>query len=179
MKKLFFSLVLVMVSLVSFSQTPTYLYPNYVVLYVLDSLNVPYVPLPERYGINPQGNKTETTEKGFSKHRNFFKNGEFVFVPTEDSPSTEWCEFFSNHQFLTDGDVVYNNLYCAFGFEVVGFSKINLKDGDFKSVEIVEYRNKNRDEFGTIILLEKDTDVFMFVDPDSHPLNPNWSVSFE
>jgi uncharacterized protein (DUF488 family) len=61
MKNLFLSLVLVMVGLVSFSQTPTYLYPNYVVLYVLDSLNVPYVPLPERYGINPQGNKTETT----------------------------------------------------------------------------------------------------------------------
>ena len=74
MKNLFLSLVLVMVGLVANSQTPQYFYPEYVVLYVLDSLNVPYVPLPERYGVNPMGNKTETTAKGFNKHQNFFKN---------------------------------------------------------------------------------------------------------
>jgi hypothetical protein len=179
MKNLFLFLVLVMVGLVSNSQTPQYFYPEYVVLYVLDSLNVPYVPLPERYGVNPMGNKTETTAKGFSKHQNFFKNEEFVFIPTEDSPSTEWSEFFSNHKFLNDRDINYNNLYSNFGFDVVGFSKIPLKNGEFKSVEIIEYRNKRKDEFGTIALLEKNSGLFEFVDQYSHPLNPNWTVSFE
>jgi hypothetical protein len=179
MKNLFLSLVLVMVGLVANSQTPQYFYPEYVVLYVLDSLNVPYVPLPERYGVNPMGNKTETTVKGFNKHQNFFKNEEFVFIPTEDSPSTEWSEFFSNHEFLNDRDINYNNLYSNFGFNIVGFSKIPMEGGEFLSVEIIEYCVKTKNEFGTIVLLETKSGFFKFVDQYSHPLNPNWMVSFE
>ena len=68
MKNLFLSLVIVLTSLVSYSQEPMYFYPHFEELFVLDSLNIPYLPIPERNGISPVG-QTYSTQKGLKKHQ--------------------------------------------------------------------------------------------------------------
>jgi hypothetical protein len=84
-------------------QEAIYFYPHFEELFVLDSLNIPYLPIPERNGISPVG-RTYSTEKGVKKHNKYFHNNEFDFLPSPNTPRVKLNTFFSSYKFYTEGD---------------------------------------------------------------------------
>ena len=178
MKNLFLSLVLVMVGLVANSQKPSYFYPQFEAMYVLDSLNIPYLPIPERNGISEVG-RTYSTEKGVKKHNKYFCNNEFDFLPSKNTPSIPFNSFVSSYIFLNENDVFKVNMISYYDWNVIGFSKIRLSDGNYKSVEIIEYHTNFNDTYGTVVLLETQLGKMTFVNSLNHTYEEGWEPTFE
>lgn len=160
MKNLFLSLVLVMVGLVSDAQESQYFFPNYESQFVLDSLNIPYVPIPQRNGTEPIYSDGPF-ERSVKKHNKYFSKYEFDFSPTKNTPSIDWGVFSKSLVFLGD-ETFTNSMLSELNFKVIGFSKINLYGGKYKSIQIVETLNDN--QYNTIVLLETQLGFVFFVD---------------
>jgi hypothetical protein len=160
MKNLFLSLVLVMVGLVSNAQESKYFFPNYESQFVLDSLNIPYVPIPQRNGTEPIYSDGPF-ERSVKKHNKYFSKYEFDFSPTKNTPSIDWGVFSESLVFLGD-ETFTNSMLSELNFKVIGFSKINLYGGKYKSIQIVETLNNN--QYNTIVLLETQSGFVFFVD---------------
>ena len=167
MKKLFFSLVIVLTSLVSNAQESQYFFPNYESQFVLDSLNIPYVPIPQRNGSKPIYSDGPF-ERSIENHMEYFTNNEFDFYPTKNTPSIDWEVFINSLVFLED-ETFRNSMLSSFKFKVIGFSKINLYGGKYKSVQIIETRNDN--QYNTILLLETQLGFVFFVDVFTYPIS--------
>jgi hypothetical protein len=177
MKNLFLSLVIVLTSLVSFGQEPMYFYPHFEELFVLDSLNIPYLPIPERNGISPVG-QTYSTEKGVKKHNKYFHNNEFDFLPSPNTPRVKLNDFLKSYRFYTEGDKFVVNLMFQHNFDIIGFAVIPLPEGKYKSVEILEYYTDNN-TYGTIVLLQTQSGEMTFIDQFQHPVSLDWVPTFE
>jgi len=160
MKNLFLSLVLVMVGLVSNAQESKYFFPNYESQFVLDSLDIPYVPIPQRNGTEPIYSDGPF-ERSVKKHNKYFSKYEFDFSPTKNTPSVDWGVFSESLVFLGD-ETFTNSMLSELNFKVIGFSKINLYGGKYKSIQIVETLNDN--QYNTIVLLETQSGFVFFVD---------------
>ena len=160
MKNLFLSLVLVMVGLVANSQESKYFFPNYESQFVLDSLDIPYVPIPQRNGTEPIYSDGPF-ERSVKKHNKYFSKYEFDFSPTKNTPSIDWGVFSESLVFLGD-ETFTNSMLSELNFKVIGFSKINLYGGKYKSIQIVETLNDN--QYNTIVLLETQSGFVFFVD---------------
>lgn len=160
MQNLFLSLVLVMVGLVSNAQESKYFFPNYESQFVLDSLNIPYVPIPQRNGTEPIYSDGPF-ERSVKKHNKYFSKYEFDFSPTKNTPSIDWGVFSESLVFLGD-ETFTNSMLSELNFKVIGFSKINLYGGKYKSIQIVETLNDN--QYNTIVLLETQSGFVFFVD---------------
>ena len=178
MKNLFLSLVIVLTSLVSSSQEQKYFYPNFQELFVLDSLNIPYLPIPERNGISPVG-RTYSTEKGVKKHNKYFNNNEFDFLPSSNTPSVKLTSFFNSYKFLTEDDKFIVSMMLQQEFDVIGFVVIPLSKGKYKSVEILEYHANNNDTYGTIVLLQVQSGEMTLINQTQHPVSLDWEPTFE
>lgn len=178
MKNLIFTLILVLSNLVVNSQSPAYFYPQFEAMYVLDSLNIPYLPIPERNGKSPVG-MTYSTQEGVKLHNKFFKNNEFDFSPSESTPSVPFMSFVGSYVFLTEDDKFAVNMFSNWDWDVIGFSKIKLKEGKYKSVEIIEYHSNSNDTYGTIVILETNMGYKTFVNSVTHPVSLDWSPSFK
>jgi hypothetical protein len=178
MKNLFLSLVLVLTNLVASSQEPTYFYPNFEELFVLDSLNIPYLPIPERNGISPVG-RTYSTEKSVKKHNKYFNNNEFDFLPSQFTPSIKLESFFNSYRFLTEIDETIVMMMSQQEFDIIGFSSITLPKGKYKSVQILEYHANNNDTYGTIVLLQVQSGEMTLVNQTQHPVSLDWQPVFE
>jgi hypothetical protein len=130
---------------------------------VLDSLKIPYVSIQERNGVNGYGEKIEVDERKISEFNKFFnKNNEgFVFTPNENTPSIKFNLFFKYYKFLTEYDNLYISILENFNFDIIGYYTIELKEsnGNYKTVQIVEYRYNKTNGYGTMVLLgdEKNT----------------------
>jgi|LakMenEpi03Aug12_release.lakeMendotaPanAssembly.Ray.scaffolds.fasta_scaffold181518_2 hypothetical protein len=160
MKNLFLSFVLVMVGLVANSQESKYFFPNYESQFVLDSLDIPYVPIPQRNGTEPIYSDGPF-ERSVKKHNKYFSKYEFDFSPTKNTPSIDWGVFSESLVFLGD-ETFTNSMLSELNFKVIGFSKINLYGGKYKSIQIVETLNDN--QYNTIVLLETQSGFVFFVD---------------
>jgi len=167
MKNLFLSLVIVLTSLVVNGQEPQYFFPNYESQFVLDSLNIPYVPIPQRNGTEPIYSDG-TFERSIENHMKYFTNNEFDFFPTKNTSSIDWEVFINSLVFLED-ETFRNSMLSSFKFKVIGFSKINLYGGKYKSVQIIETRNDN--QYNTILLLETQLGFLFFVDVFTYPIS--------
>ena len=178
MKNLFLFLVIVLTSLVSFGQEPMYFYPNFEELFVLDSLNIPYLPIPERNGISPVG-RTYSTEKGVKKHNKYFHNNEFNFLPSSNTPSVKLTSFFNSYKFLTEGDKFVVSMMLQQEFDVIGFAIIPISTGKYKSVEILEYHANNNNTYGTMVLLQVQSGEMTLIDQVQHPVSLDWEPTFE
>jgi hypothetical protein len=177
MKNLFLSLVIVLTSLVVNGQESTYFYPHFEELFVLDSLNIPYLPIPERNGISPVGG-TYSTEKSVKKHNKYFHNNEFDFLPSPNTPRVKLTSFFNSYRFLTEDDKFVVMLMLQHNFDVIGFAVIPLPEGKYKSVEILEYYTDNN-TYGTIVLLQVQSGEMTFINQFQHPVSFNWEPTFE
>jgi hypothetical protein len=164
MKNLFLSLVLVMVSLVANSQTPKYFGLELAEQSVLDSLEIPYLSISERNGVNDFG-KIEVDGKKITKFNKFFTNNEFVFSPVKNTPSVKFDSFFRNYKFLTENDKFYVSLFKNYNFDIIGFSIIKLEKskGKYKTVQIIEYRDNDTNAYGTMVLLGDENNFMKFV----------------
>jgi len=165
MKKLFLSLVLVMVGLVANSQTPKYFGLELAEQSVLDSLEIPYLSISERNGVNDFG-KIEVDGKKITKFNKFFTHNEFVFSPVKNTPSVKFDSFFRNYKFSSEKDKLYISFfenYCS--FNVVGFSIIKLEKskGKYKTLQIIEYRDNDTNAYGTMVLLGDENNFMKFV----------------
>jgi hypothetical protein len=167
MKNLFLSLVIVLTSLVVSGQEPQYFFPNYESQFVLDSLNIPYVPIPQRNGTEPIYSDGPF-KRNVKKHNKYFSKYEFDFSPTKNTPSIDWEVFINSLVFLED-ETFRNSMLSSFKFKVIGFSKINLYGGKYKSVQIIETRNDN--QYNTILLLETQLGFVFFVDVFTYPIS--------
>jgi hypothetical protein len=178
MKNLLFSLLLSVTTLISFSQTQKYFYPNYAEMFILDSLGIPYLPIPERTGISPVG-VTYSTQKGVELHRKFFRNNEFDFYMSGDRSPINLMNFLDSYDFYTESDRFLVSLYSSTETDVVGYAKIDLKGGKYKKLIIFEYHWIANDTYGTIILLENHSGLMTFIDTDRHPVDYSWQPSFQ
>jgi hypothetical protein len=178
MKNLIVTLILTVSTLVGFSQGTVYFYPSYESMFILDSLNIPYLPIPERTGISPVG-VTYSTQKGVELHNEFFDNGEFDFFPSNNTPSIDLMTFIGSYTFLTEGDKFLVMLFSNWDTDVVGRAKISLPEGKYKSVEILECRYNDNDTYGTIVLLEDNLGNMSFVNSENNQLSSEWQPSFK
>jgi len=160
MKNLFLSLVIVLTSLVVNGQESKYFFPNYESQFVLDSLNIPYLPIPQRNGTSPVY-IDQPSEQSIENHMKYFSNNEFDFYPTKNTPSIDWGVFSESLVFLGD-ETFTNSMLSELNFKVIGFSKINLYGGKYKSIQIIETLNNN--QYNTILLLETQSGFVFFVD---------------
>jgi hypothetical protein len=160
MKNLFLSLVIVLTSLVTNGQESQYFVPTYEAQFVLDSLNIPYVPIPQRNGTQPIYSDGQF-KRSIKNHIKYFSNNEFDFYPTKNTPSIDWGVFSESLVFLGD-ETFTNSMLSELNFKVIGFSKINLYGGKYKSIQIVETLNNN--QYNTIVLLETQSGFVFFVD---------------
>jgi hypothetical protein len=163
MKNLFLSLVIVLTSLVVNGQEPQYFFPNYESQFVLDSLNIPYVPIPQRNGTEPIYSDGPF-ERSIKKHNKYFSKYEFDFLPTKNTPPIDWGVFSKSFIFLNELELSTSLLYSEFNMKVIGFSKINLYDGKYKSIQIIETRFDENNQYNTILLLETQSGLVFFVD---------------
>jgi hypothetical protein len=97
----------------------------------------------------------------------YFTNNEFDFFPTKNTSSIDWEVFINSLVFLED-ETFRNSLLSSFKFKVIGFSKINLYGGKYKSVQIIETRNDN--QYNTILLLETQLGFVFFLDVFTYPI---------
>lgn len=162
---------------VASAQDVAYFYPNFEELFVLDSLNIPYLPIPERNGISPVG-RTYSTEKGVKKHNKYFHNNEFDFLPSPSTPRVKLNNFFSSYKFYTEGDRFMLMMMEMQNFDILGFAIIPLSGGKYKSVEILEYYTDNN-TYGTIVLLQVQSGEMTFIDQIQHPVSLDWEPTFD
>ena len=158
-------------------QEAAYFYPHFEELFVLDSLNIPYLPIPERNGISPVG-RTYSTEKGVKKHNKYFHNNEFDFLPSPNTPRVKLNTFFSSYKFYTEGDRFVVVMMEMQNFDILGFAIIPLSGGKYKSVEILEYYTDNN-TYGTIVLLQVQSGEMTFIDQFQHPVSLDWEPTFD
>jgi len=163
MKNLFLSLIIVLTSLVTNGQESQYFVPTYEAQFVLDSLNIPYVPIPQRNGTQPIYTDGQF-KRSIENHIKYFSNNEFDFYPTKNTPSIDWGVFSKSFVFLNELELSTSLLYSEFNMKVIGFSKINLYGGKYKSVQIIETRFDENNQYNTILLLETQSGFVFFVD---------------
>ncbi len=156
------------VGLLANAQEPQYFFPDYACQYVLDSLNIPYVPIAQRNGTAPIYSDGEFS-RSIKKHKKYFKNNEFEFCPNENTPSIEWSEFSKSLVFINEFELGVSDLFSAFDIKVIGYSKINLSGGKYKSLQIVETRVDAQKQYSTIVLLEDQSGSVFFVHWMTYP----------
>lgn len=161
----------------AYCQEATYFYPNFEELFVLDSLNIPYLPIPERNGISPVG-RTYSTAKGVKKHNQYFHNNEFDFLPSPSTPRVKLNTFFSSYKFYTEGDRFMVMMMEMQNFDILGFAIIPLSGGKYESVEILEYYAGNN-TYGTMVLLQVQSGEMTFIDQIQHPVSLDWEPTFD
>ena len=163
MKNLFLSLVIVLTSLVTNGQESQYFVPTYEAQFVLDSLNIPYVPIPQRNGTQPIYSDGQF-KRSIKNHIKYFSNNEFDFYPTKNTPSIDWGVFSKSLVFLNEDDLFSNDMFSSLNLKVIGFSKINLYGGKYKSIQIIETRLDKENQYTTLLLLETQLGFVFFVD---------------
>jgi hypothetical protein len=161
MKTKYFIIIFLLFSLVLKSQSnrvdkkPTYFHLEIPEEFVLDSLNIPYLSIQERNGVNGYGEKIEIDEIKMSKFIEFFDDNEFVFTPNINTPYVKIDAFFRNYVFLTEYDKLYFSLLERFGLDIIGSSTIELKESmsEYKTIQIVEYRYTTTNIYSTMVFL--------------------------
>lgn len=134
--------------------------PRYVHLeipeeFVLDSLNIPYLSISDRNGVNGYGEKIEIDEIKMSNFKKFFDDNEFVFTPNINTSYVKIDAFFRNYVFLTEYDKTYFSILEYFNFDIIGSSTIELKESksEYKTIQIVEYRYTTTNLYSTMVFL--------------------------
>ena len=153
MKSIILSTLFLLVGLLAKAQEPQYFFPDYECQYVLDSLNIPYVPIAQRNGTAPIYSDG-AFPRSIKKHKKYFSNNEFEFCPNENTPAIKWVEFSKSLVFINEFETGVSDWFSVFDITVIGYSKINLSGGKYKSVQIVETRVDAQKQFSTIVLLE-------------------------
>jgi hypothetical protein len=137
---------------------PTYVHLEIPEESVLDSLNIPYLSISDRNGVNGYGEKIEIDEIKMSNFKKFFDDNEFVFTPNINTPYVKIDAFFRNYVFLTEYDKLYFSLLEMFGLDIIGSSTIELKEpkSEYKTIQIVEYRYTITNIYSTMVFLVDD-----------------------
>jgi len=166
--KTILSSLFILISLVVNSQTidverkPTYFGLRFSEKSILDSLKIPYLSIQERNGVNGYGEKIEVCDIKMSKFDKFFNNNEFVSTPNKNTPSIKFDTFFRYYVFLSEYDKLYFSGLENFHYDIIGYSIIELK-GNYKTVQIVEYRYNGNNTYGTMVLLSDENNLMKFI----------------
>lgn len=149
--------------------TISYEFPNYPSQYVLDSLKIPYVPIPQRNGTSSVA-LDYPFKRSISAHIDYFGNDQFDFFPSESTPSIKWEDFSKRFIFLNEYEIFQSSFFSEFGFEVIGYSKIDLEGGKYRSVWIIEerYRTQDKTWYSTSVILENISGNAFFLDHSNY-----------
>jgi hypothetical protein len=176
MKNLFLSLVIVLTSLVVNGQIEYYFPPNVTSSYVLDSLDIPYLPMTERTqkSLILHG----CTEISINEFNSFFNNGEFVYIPDLSTPKISLSFLMGGTQFLTESDEFMINFLILLETQSVGFADVQIKDSKYSMVRIIETVSIN-DTFSTIVLLQTHDGKWDYVDENIDRTGTDYIVTYK
>ena len=169
-------LVAISVSLGSYAQDECYFNPNITTSYILDSLDIPYLPISER-------NKKSLivhgcTEISINEFKSYFNNGEFTYFPDKTTPRIPLSALMGEANYLTDSDSFIMNLLILFDMHFIGFADIPINDPKYSLVRIIETAQVN-DAYTTILLLYTHEGKWHYIKEDIDRVGTDYIVTYK
>ena len=164
---------------ISFSihaQDECYFEPNLTTSFILDSLDIPYLPITER-------NKKSLivhgcTEISINEFKNYFNKGEFTYFPDKTTPRIPLSALMGEANYLTDSDSFIMNLLILFDMHFIGFAYIPINDPKYSLVRIIETAQMN-DAYTTILLLRTHEGQWDYIDEDIERVGDDYIVTYK
>jgi hypothetical protein len=174
------SIVIFLVALITshsiYAQDECYFNPNLTTSYILDSLNIPYLPITER-------NKKSLivhgcTEISINEFKNFFNKGEFVYYPDKTTPRIPLVDLMGGSSYLTSSDEFTMNFLFYFDMQFIGFADVPIDDPKYELVRIIETAQVN-DAYTTILLLRMHDGRWDYIAEDIERVGEDYIVTYK
>lgn len=164
------------ISLSIHAQDECYFEPNLTTSYILDSLNIPYLPITER-------NKKSLivhgcTDISINAFKSFFNNGEFVYYPDKTTPRIPLVALMGESNYLTSSDQFIMNFLFYFDMQFIGFADVPIDDPKYALVRIIETAQVN-DAYTTILLLRTHDGRWDYIDEDVERVGDDYIVTYK
>ena len=176
MKSIVIFLVALTMSLSIHAQDECYFNPNITTSYILDSLNIPYLPISER-------NKKSLivhgcTEISINEFKSFFNKGEFVYYPDKTTPRIPLIVLMGESNYLTESDEFIMSLLFYFDMQFIGFADVPINDPKYALVRIIETAQVN-DAYTTILLLRTHDGIWDYIKEDIDRVGTDYIVTYK
>ncbi len=175
MKNTILTITFILLSFICNSQTE-YFAPNLYTTKVLDSLDVPYLPINLRV-------KDEGFSKNFkSKHLEYFSK-DLRYNPHTLETDISFKEFISGKEMVDEKDFMYVSILSGLNITVIGSSVIPLFDDENSSIMILELHCNSSNSFNcytTIAFYETKDGKFNYINENLEPIvSNNWEMSYK
>jgi hypothetical protein len=175
MKKTIISITLIFLSLISFSQTE-YFAPNLYTTKVLDSLDVPYLPINLRV-------KGEGFSKNFkSRHLEYFSK-DLRYTPYTLDTDITFKDFITGKEMVDEKDFMYVSILSGLNITVIGSSVVPLFDDENSSIMILELHCNSSSGFNcytAIAFYETKDGKLNYINENLEPIvSSNWEMSYK
>lgn len=164
MLRIIIIVTVVFASLGSFSQT-RYYGPNFYCSYLMDSLQIPYLPLDMRVS---RSGFSESFKQRFIE---MFGN-DLSYIPSTSLSDLPIELFVFKMDFVSERDSIYHQLMAGFEYNVISKSIVPLTDSIHKSIWIVEIYGKATDQFNVVMYFENHDGRFQTIFQDFLPIPP-------
>jgi hypothetical protein len=160
----------------AYGQDECYFEPNITTSYILDSLNIPYLPITER-------NKKSLivhgcTEISINAFKSFFNKGEFVYYPDKTTPRIPLVDLMGGSNYLAESDEFIMNFLFYFDMQFIGFADVPIDDPKYALVRIIETAQVN-DAYTTILLLRTHDGQWDYIDEDVERVGEDYIVTYK
>ena len=163
MLRIITTLTLVFASLSSFSQT-RYYPPNFYCQFLLDSLDIPYLPINRRVSLN---GFSESYKQRFIQ---MFGN-DLSFFPKTSDTDVPIELFVFNKELASERDLTFHQLMAGFDYDVISTAIVPVNGNLHKSIWIVEIYGKATDQFNVIMYFENHDGKFQTIFEDYLPFD--------
>lgn len=158
------------------AQDECYFQPNLTTSFILDSLDIPYLPIAER-------NKKSLivhgcTEISINEFKSYFNNGEFTYFPDKTTPRIPLSVLMGEANYLTESDSFIMNLLILFDMHFIGFADIPINDPKYSLVRIIETAQVN-DAYTTILLLRTHEGQWDYIEEDIERVGEGYIVTYK
>jgi hypothetical protein len=169
-------LAAISLSLGSYAQDECYFEPNITSSFILDSLEIPYLPITER-------NKKSLivhgcTEISINEFKRFFHDGEFVYFPDKTTPRIPLISLMGGASYLTNSDEFIMNFIMMMDMHFIGLADVPINDQKYSLVRIIETAQVN-DAYGTVVLLLTHDGVWDYIDEDIDKVGTEYFVKYK
>jgi hypothetical protein len=178
MNRIILPKLLILLGLTSNAQVSDeyYFSPNLTASYILDSLNIPYLPITER-------NKKSLivhgcTEISINEFKSFFNKGEFVYYPDKTTPRIPLIFLMGENNYLTESDEFIMSLLFYFDMQFIGFADVPIHDPKYALVRIIETAQVN-DAYTTILLLRMHDGRWDYIAEDVERVGDDYIVTYQ
>ena len=168
MKFLFFTTMCLVLNFNAHCQT-NYFNPNLYCRYLLDSLNIPYLPM-----------KLRITGEGFSesyrqKFVNFFEK-DLSYIPSKDCIDRPYDLFTFDKKFGSERDDFFNFFMESFECKVSALSIIPINHEIHKSIWLLELYSTLNDSFSVVLYFEDKNGIFHTIYENASAIPESWEI---